>query len=296
MGRSLWLTMVFISAGLLITSFASAQDSEIQGLVVGRNGATMTVRTQDSEPIVVMLSSGTQVREVSGKLKLRKKELGLAALVPGLPVKVKGMINEKHQLIANEVEFKQSDLKTAQDIQAGLVPTEEQLQSDQAKIAANAQAAQANKEAIEQAQAKIAANKAAIAEANKRFGELGEYNILDEVTVYFANGKTTVDPKYKPELLALANKAKTITAYIIQVEGYASKVGSAALNQKLSSERADNVLAFLEQNGNVPLTNVLAPGAMGTSAQEASNDTAEGQAENRRVVVRVLQNKGVAGY
>jgi OOP family OmpA-OmpF porin len=144
-------------------------------------------------------------------------------------------------------------------------------------------------------QQKIAANQAAIVAANKRFGELGEYNILGEVTVYFANRKVAVDPKYKPELLDLAHKAMTITAYIIQVQGYASAVGSVALNQKLSLERADNVLEFLEQGGNIPLTTILAPGAMGTSGQVAPNATAEGQAENRRVVVRILQNKGIAG-
>ena len=80
-----------------------------------------------------------------------------------------------------------------------------------------------------------------------------------------------------------------------QVQGYASAVGSAALNQRLSMERADNVLTFLEPYGKVPLTNVLAPGAMGPTDQVASNQTAEGQAENRRVVVRILQNKGIAG-
>jgi OOP family OmpA-OmpF porin len=42
-------------------------------------------------------------------------------------------------------------------------------------------------------------------------------------------------------------------------------------------------------------SNILDPGAMGTSKQVASDSTAEGQAENRRVVVRVLQNKGIAG-
>ncbi|MGB9433901.1 MAG: OmpA family protein [Candidatus Acidiferrum sp.] len=89
--------------------------------------------------------------------------------------------------------------------------------------------------------------------------------------VYFANGKVTVDAKCKPQLLDLSAKAKTITAYIIQVQGYASAVGSAALNQKLSLERADNVLAILEQDGQIPLTTILAPGAMGTSNQVAPN-------------------------
>ena len=147
--------------------------------------------------------------------------------------------------------------------------------------------------------AKIAANKAAlqaeIAGVNKRFGELADYNIWDEVTVYFGNGQVTVAPEYQPKLLALCQKAKTVTGYVIQVKGYASAVGSAALNQRLSQERAANVVDVLEQQGGIPLTNMLAPGDMSTSRQVASDATAEGQAENRRVVVRVLQNKGIAG-
>ena len=94
---------------------------------------------------------------------------------------------------------------------------------------------------------------------------------------------------------SLAQQAKTVDGYIIQVKGYASSVGSAALNQKLSTERADNVTDFLEQQGHIPLTNILAPGAMGTSRQIAPDTTSEGQADNRRVVVRILQNKGIAG-
>jgi OmpA-OmpF porin, OOP family len=79
------------------------------------------------------------------------------------------------------------------------------------------------------------------------------------------------------------------------VQGYASAVGSAALNQRLSSERAANVTEFLEQQGNIPLTNMLAPGVMGTSHQVTSDAMPEGQAEDRRVVVKILQNKGIAG-
>jgi OOP family OmpA-OmpF porin len=286
---------------LLVAGVANAQ-SQIQGLITGRSGATMTVKTSDNETIVVALTADTQVQEVQGALKMRKKELGMTALIPGLSVQVKGVMNGQQQLVADTVKFKGSDLKTAQDIQAGLAPTEAQVQANQAEIAANqaqiqeaAKVSAAHQQEIAANQAKIAANRAEIAAANKRFGELGEYNILGEVTVLFANGKVALDPSYKPQLMTLATKAQSITAYIIQVQGYASAVGSAALNQKLSMERANNVLAYLEQDGKIPLTNILAPGAMGTSDQVAPNATTEGQAENRRVVVRILQNKGIAG-
>ena len=83
---------------------------------------------------------------------------------------------------------------------------------------------------------------------------------------------------------------------MIEVKGYAASAGSVALNQKLSQDRAANVANFMLQDGHIPLTSMLAPGAMGESQQVGEDKTAEGQAENRRVVVRVLQNKGVAGF
>jgi OmpA-OmpF porin, OOP family len=293
--RNFSIGLGLMLAALALAGVAAAQDTQIKGLITARSGATMTVKTQDNETITVALTTDTQVQEIEGAFKLRKKDLGMTALIPGLPVQVKGSMNDKQQLVADTVKFKGSDLKTAQDIQAGLAPTEQQVQANAAQIKATEEQTAAQQQQIAANQEKIAAEKAAIAAANKRFGELGEYNILGEVTIYFGNGKVAVDPQYDSQLIALATKAKTIDAYIIQVQGYASAVGSAALNQKLSLERADNVLAFLEQNGQIPLTNILAPGAMGTSQQVAPNATTEGQAENRRVVVRILQNKGVSG-
>ncbi len=115
------------------------------------------------------------------------------------------------------------------------------------------------------------------------------------MTVYFANGKVRFDPKYSPPLVTLAEKAKSVKGYMIQVKGYASATGSASLNQQLSEDRANNVTDILLQKGHIPLTNMLAPGAMGESRQVGNDKTAEGEAQNRRVVVRVLQNKGIAG-
>lgn len=125
---------------------------------------------------------------------LRKKQLGLTALIPGLPVQVKGSLNDRNQVVADTVNFQASDLKTAQDIQTGLVPTQQQVQANQATILADDQQIEANPQRIEGNQREAAANQAAIVAASKRFGELREYNILGEVTVYFANGKVDLEP------------------------------------------------------------------------------------------------------
>ncbi len=291
-----------LAALVLACSVAFAQSVQIQGVINARRGATMTVQSQDSGNVVVLLTDNTQVEDVQGIFHARKKQMGLTALEPGLQVKVKGSYNAQNQLVADTVQFNGKELQTATDIQAGVTPVQQQEQVQQEKIAEQQaqlkQQGQAlTKEQQEQAAqaAKIAANKAAIEAANKRFGELADYNILGEVTVLFGNGEVNVESQYDPKLQQLAQQAKGTDAYIIQVKGYASAVGSAALNQRLSQERAANVTTYLEEKCGIPLTNILAPGAMGTSKQVAPDNTVEGQAENRRVVVRILQNKGISG-
>jgi outer membrane protein OmpA-like peptidoglycan-associated protein len=173
--------------------------------------------------------------------------------------------------------------------------SEKKIQKSEEELAkANAEL-EAHQAQLNEQQQKIAANKMAVDAAIARFGQLDDYYIFDEVTVYFANGKVKLDPKYNSPLLALAQKAATINGYMIQVKGFASSSGSTALNQKLSEDRAGNVTNFLLQQGHIPLTRTLAPGAMGESQQVASDKSADNEAENRRVVVRVLQNKGIAG-
>jgi len=291
-----------IALATVLCGAAAAQTAKAQGLITGRSGETMTLQTQDSSKVVVVLTDDTQVAQIQGVFKARRKQMSMAALIPGLQVQVEGAYNAQNQLVASSIKFKGNDLEDAQTIQAGLQPTKEQVEQTQQQLAEQQAAIERQQQEIQQqqqqmalAQEKIEANKAAVAAANKRFGQLDDYNIMDEVTVLFANGKVEVDPKYNQQLLDLAAKAKTITAYTIQVKGYASSVGSAALNQTLSEDRANNVTQFVQQQGHIPLTNMLAPGAMGESRQVGSDKTADGQAENRRVVVRVLQNKGIAG-
>jgi OOP family OmpA-OmpF porin len=289
------ITTIVAALMIVLAGSVATQGQTVKGVINGRSGATMTLQTVDTPKLVVLLTPTTEVDEVQGVLKARKKQMAMTSLIPGLPVEVHGSTNDQGQLVADSVKFKGNDLKAAMDAQAGLQTTIEAQEAQQQQIQQSQQALVAQQAQLTAQEQKIAANKAAIVAANKRFGELGDYNIMDEVTVLFSNGKATIEPQYKPQLLKLAEQALTITGYVIQVKGYASAVGSASLNQRLSVERANAVTQFLEQDANVPLTNMLAPGAMGTADQVGPEQTSEGQAENRRVVIMVLQNKGIAG-
>jgi outer membrane protein OmpA-like peptidoglycan-associated protein len=287
---------------VLLATLASAQSVKVQGIIKGRTGNDMILQTSDTPHLVVVLTDTTDVAQVVGALKARNKKMSMAALIPGLPVQVEGTYNAQNQLVASKVRFKGDDLQQAQAIQAGVHETQKQAAANDAELKQQADALAAQnaalkeqQEALDEQAKKVAANKAAIAANSARFGQMDDYYILDEVTVLFGNGKTKVDPQYVPQLTALCEKAKTYNGYMIQVKGYASSSGSAAVNQKLSDQRAQNVTNIVLQQGHVPLTNMLAPGAMGESRQIATDKTAEGEAQNRRVVVRILQNKGIAG-
>jgi len=285
--KSMAVAILTLLSVALLSTTVSAQ-TKLQGMIKGRSGAKIILQTADSPKVIVILTSSTDVAQVEGLLKVRKKEMSMAALIPGLPIQVEGTYDAQNQLVASKVRFKGNDLEQAQAIQAGLSETAQQAQKNKEDL-------EEHNAALTEQEKKIAANKAAIGANTARFGQLDDYYIKDEVIVYFGNGKVKVEPKYTPQLVALAEKAKTIDGYMIEVKGFASASGSASLNQKLSEDRANNVAQILLQQGHIPLTNMLAPAAMGESRQVAADKKADSEAANRRVRVRVLQNKAVAG-
>jgi outer membrane protein OmpA-like peptidoglycan-associated protein len=279
-----------------------AKPVKVEGFIIGRSGDEMIVQFGSGAELAFQLTDNTQVSQVGGLFKASRTRMSMAALIPGLKVKAEGTYTPERLLVATKVTFEGDDLEHAQATQAGMHETKMQTQQNQAELEKQAAELKAQREALEkqqaqlvEQQAKVAENKAAIDAAVARFGQLDDYYIFDELTVHFGNGQVKVDPKYNLQLLALAQKAKTIDGYVIEVTGYASSSGSVALNQKLSEDRASNVTNILLQQGHVPLARFLAPGAMGESRQVGNEKSAEGQAENRRVVVRVLQNKAIAG-
>ena len=280
---------------LVLTSLLAAENVKIEGLIVGRSGDEIIVKFGSGAELAFQLTDNTQVSQIGGLFNARRKQMAMAALIPGLKVKVEGVYNEQRQVLATKINFKGDDLEDAQKMQAGMQPLKVQNEQQQAELQAQKEALEKQPAQLIEQQKQVEANKAAIAANTARFGQLDDYYIWDELTAYFGNGKVKVDPKYDAQLLALAEKAKSVDGYVIEVKGYASSAGSTSVNQKLSEDRANNVTNILLQKGHVPLTRILAPGAMGEAHQVGNDKSAEGQAENRRVVVRVLQNKAIAG-
>ena len=281
---------------------------DVKGMIMARAGDTMVVSSSDGKTTVV-LNANTRVKDDKGLFGLDKEEMADTILIPGLKVRVEGSSDSEGRFVAQTITVDGDDLETSAMIEAGLHPTAEQvaanvvaiesnkkgIAANQQNISANQQAIATNKEAIASHSQQIQKNINDIQENTDRFNRLDDYDVKAEATVKFKVSSSTISKEDKEELKQLAEKATSLNGYIVEVKGFADSRGSAAMNEKLSEDRAKAVVGYLMRECNVPVWRIVAPGAMGEFQPAATNENATGRAENRRVEVKVLTNKGIAG-
>jgi outer membrane protein OmpA-like peptidoglycan-associated protein len=302
---------------MVLSSLASvsAFGADVKGMIISRTGETLIVKSAQGN-VTVVLTDSTTTKDDRGLFGLEKQQMSDVVLIPGLKVDVEGTSDDTGRVVAKTITVDGDDLETAEMVQSGLHPTAEQvaanvqtlaahrekLAAHNEQLAAHDEQLAAHKENIDANRQNISANKQQIQENIKdieehtnRFTALSEYEVKGEATAKFDVGSTKISAQDQEELKKLAQTATGLTGYIIEVTGYADSRGSAAMNTKLSENRAKAVITFLMQQGNVPVRHIVAPGAMGEYGSAAPNETKAGRAENRRVVVKVLVNKGIAG-
>jgi OmpA-OmpF porin, OOP family len=302
------LTSLLFVLGSVSAFGASGDKTKVNGIVTTRTGETLIVKTTNGN-VTVVLTDNTSTRDKKGLFGLDKQHLSSVVLIPGLKVAVDGKSDDQGRVVAKTITVDGDDLEMSEMIAAGLHPTAQQvaanmqsIEANQQNIAGNKVQLAAQKDNIETNQQGIAANQQKIQanmndiEANtNRFMALSEYDTKAEATVKFNVGSSDISSGDQEQLKALAQTATSLKGYIVEVTGYADSTGNAAMNTKLSEDRAKAVVTYLFQQGGIPVRHIVAPGAMGEYGPAASNETKEGRAENRRVEVKVLVNKGIAG-
>ena len=285
-----------------------AEKAEVKGMITSRTGETLIVKG-DAGTTTVVLTDETSTRDDKGLFGLDKQLMSSAVLIPGLKVDIDGTTDEQGRVVAKTITVDGDDLETAEMIQSGLNPTAEQVEKNvqtlaahreklaghQVELAAHKENIEANEQGVAANRQRIEANKRDIQENTDRFMALSEYDVKSHAIVKFDVGSSKISANGENDLKSLAQVASGQTGYIVEVIGYADATGSAEINTKLSEDRAKAVVTFLMQQGGVPMRHIVAPGAMGEYGPAASNETKNGRADNRRVEVKVLVNKGIAG-
>jgi len=306
--KTIAVSLIALFLALASAFAASGDKAKVKGMISGRTGETLIVSSADGK-VTVVLTDDTTTQDKRGLFGLEKQHMSNVVLIPGLKVEVDGTSDDQGRVVAKTITVDGDDLEASQMIQAGLTPTAEQVSANVKAIEANRQGVAANKmelaahrQDIDTNAQGVASNKQQIdenikdiAENTNRFTALSEYDVKGQTTVRFAVGSSKLSKESEQALKDLAQTATGLTGYIVEVTGFADSTGNAAINTKLSAERAQAVVGYLFQQCNVPMRHIVAPGAMGEYGPAATNETKAGRAENRRVEVKVLTNKGITG-
>jgi outer membrane protein OmpA-like peptidoglycan-associated protein len=313
--KSAFLFMLAVVLTVLtVQSSAKSQDPQLRsvpegekvkklkGVVVKRDADWFTMTDPNGGPqTVVLLTESTEVKSHKRGAFRGSKEYGASYVLRGLRLEVDGVGNAQGQVVADKIRFDEQDLRAAQALKSTVDPLEaemreklKQQQAEQERLANQI----AETEAIAQSAKADAAKAQSTADlANNRINGLDDFDPIKTITVQFATGSAKLTPKAKTEIDNAAAWVKTqdTKGWVMAVIGYADTTGSSQRNIDLSERRANAVIYYIISKYKMPLHRLVQPFGYGQLEPVAENKTAAGRAKNRRVEIRLMVNKGIAG-
>lgn len=263
-----------------VRAVAAGQKVKVKGSIARREAETFSIRDDQDVETVVLLTDRTSVKSKGGFFR-SGNNYDVTSLLRGLPVEVEGVGNQEGQLVADKVRFNSSDLKVAKLVEKRVGPVEQANERLAGQVGEVGEVAKMGK--------------AEAGRAHERISALDDYNVQDQATVYFKVNSFVITPEDRQALDALAEKASKTKGYVIEITGHADASGNAQRNRALSQQRADAVVRYLQENHDIPLRRMITPFGYGQLKPAADNDTPEGRRQNRRVEVKILVSKGIAG-
>jgi outer membrane protein OmpA-like peptidoglycan-associated protein len=219
--------------------------------------------------------AGSQREKNYAYIALRRSEIAIAGATEALAKQEQQRADQtyKAQLEQHSQQAEQQRSQYAQQ----LTQTEVQLQQ-------NAQALQQRQQELQLARAEADKAQAELRDADALREEAGRM-IISLSGVLFESGGASLSKLAERRLDTVVQALSAYPDRPILVEGYTDSQGSEDTNQQLSQRRADAVREYLQQRGIDP-SRLRAVGK-GEANPVASNDTAEGRANNRRVEIVV---------
>ena len=251
---------------------------KFKGVVIRRDADTFMVRDRNRVDTQVLLTDNTSIKTYGGFLRGGKK-YAVTDILRGLIVEVEGRGDAQGQLVAEKIRFNESDMRAAIITDTRVNPVE----ANQQRIAGQ----------MDELHAIAAEARAEATMANERISSLDDYDVQETVAVNFRVNSAVLSPEARQQLDTLAAKAIDVKAYVIEVSGHTDSTGSVAKNFQLSQLRAESVVQYLAVNHKIPLRRFITPMGYGKTEAVADNTTAAGRAQNRRVEVKILVNRGM---
>ena len=267
-----------VSAESRVHAVPSGAKMKFQGVVIQRDGDSFIIRDRTRTDYQVLITDDTSVKTYGGFLKGGKK-YPVTDILRGLIVEVEGRGDQQGQIVADKIRFRESDMRAAITSETRVGPVEE----NQQKIAGQ----------IDELYAVAQEARQEVTRVDERVSALDDYDEQATVAVTFRVNSAVLSPEAKQQLDDFATKALAGKGYMIEVAGHTDATGGEAKNLRLSRARAESVVEYLTINHHIPARRFITPMGYGKSTAVADNSTAAGRAQNRRVEVKMLVNRGL---
>jgi len=276
------------------------QKAEVKGVILTRDGEMLVIRDIQRKDTTVVLTDTTKVRTERKFLFGGHKPYDVTVLVPGLIVTVEGKGCEQGRLLAKDITFTEPDFRAAVAAYVQAAPIKKEAAQNKQQIAQTEQQLAATSTQLATTTTQLAATDRSLEDTskevvatNQRISNLDKYDVAKVVTVYFKTDSVKLTKEAKAQLDELASKAPEARNYMVEVKGYADPRGNLNKNLELSQRRADAVVEYLTVQWNIPLRRISVPMGYGDTVQVGDAKTKAGRAQDRRVEVSVLFNKGL---
>lgn len=240
---------------------------------------------EDKHNAVVQDFENTKIELAQTQQDAQATEDDLNSQIAVLETKIVELEKNKASL-ENDLEEANGNLQMYESKHGSL---ESRLKSTKAELEELRKAREKTKKQLEQFR-DIASKFASMVEGGKLAVKIRDGKMVIEMTsnVLFDSGSTKIKDQGQAALTELSGVLQTIENREFLIAGHTDDVGQEAANWVLSTNRAVEVVKFLQKSGMDP-TRVAAAG-YGEYAPIESNDTAEGKAQNRRIEVIVMPN------
>jgi outer membrane protein OmpA-like peptidoglycan-associated protein len=281
------------------------QDVRVAGVILSRDGDMVRIKDKRSgELVIVNITDNTKIERKKHRFLFpRHTDMDVTTMVPGLMIEAEAVRDPKGQFDAVKISFTpdQFAIKNAQ---------EQQVAANKAQDAHGAgyewtTAAGRSQSSAEHAQNLTdkpslqaqdvapleSADATDVSMLNHRVSDLDDYKNEFEVDVFFGRHSDVLNQRTKKDLDNLADIAKSLNGYLIEIAGYTSNALGTEVNQKLSEDRAAAVAGYFREK-NIPIRRILIPVGHGASHPAVSNKDLRLREFNDRVDIKILVNKG----
>jgi outer membrane protein OmpA-like peptidoglycan-associated protein len=281
------------------------RDVNVVGVILSRDGDMVRIKDKKSgQFVIVNITDNTKIERKKHRFLFpRHSDMDVTTMVPGVMIEAEAVRDPKGQFDAVKISFTpdQFAIKNAQEQRVAANKAQDAHGTGYEGTTAGRSQSSAEHAQNLTDQPGLHAQGVAPLESvdatdvsmlNRRVSDLDDYENEFEVDVFFGRDSAVLSQRTKKDLDNLAEIARSLNGYLIEIAGYTSNTLGAEVDQKLSEDRAATVAGYFREK-DIPIRRILIPVGNGASHPAVSDKDLRLRELNDRVDIKILVNKSL---